>query len=708
MPGQSAPSAPRARLAWTAALILGLSLACYWPALRGGLIWDDDAHVTKPELRSAAGLGQIWSNPRATQQYYPLLHSAFWVEHRLWGDAALGYHLASVLEHSAAALLLVLVLRRLRVPGAGLAGLVFAVHPVCVESVAWISEQKNTLSLVFYLLAALAYLGFDGARGRPGAGRLYFLASALFAMALLTKTVTATLPAALLVVLWWQRGRVDWRRDVRPLVPWFALAAASGAFTAWVERTLIGAQGAAFDLSPAERCLLAGRVVWFYLGKLLWPVHLVFIYPHWDAKSDAAGWAGYLAAAVLVTVALWLLRGRMRGPLAAWLLFTGSLFPVLGFFNVYPFLFSYVADHFQYLASLGIFAAAAAGAARLAGRAPGPVRAAGPVLAAAIVAALCVLSNLQSRMYADEPTLYRATIERNPACWMAHNNLGLWHEGRGDLAGAVAEYEEAIRLKEDFASVHNNLGGILRRIPGRSDEALAHLQEAIRLQPDFPEAHSNLGVWYEDHGDLPKAAAQFEEALRENPRYATAHNDLGSVLAMTPSRLGEAAAQFQEAVRLEPDYAEAHANLGSAWMGAPGRLGDAVAEYEEAVRLRPGSAEAHNSLANALLKAPDRLGEAVAQFEEALRLRPDYGEAHNNLGLALNAQGRPADAAAHFREALRLLPGHPEIHFNLALALLRTPGGEAEAAEHLEAFLRLAPDNERARELLARIRAAAP
>jgi tetratricopeptide (TPR) repeat protein len=708
MQGPRAPSVPRASLWWTAALILGLSLACYWPALRGGLIWDDDAHVTKPELRSAAGLWQIWSNPRATQQYYPLLHSAFWVEHRLWGDATLGYHLASVLEHAAAALLLVLILQRLRAPGARLAGVVFAVHPVCVESVAWISEQKNTLSLVFYLLAALAYLGFDGARGRPGAARLYLLSSLLFVLALLTKTVTATLPAALLVIFWWQRGRVDWRRDVRPLVPWFALAAASGAFTSWVERTLIGAQGAAFDLTLAERCLLAGRVVWFYLGKLLWPAHLVFIYPRWDARSDAPGWTGYLVAALLVTAALWLLRGRMRGPLAAWLFFAGSLFPALGFFNVYPFLFSYVADHFQYLASMGIIAAAAAGAALLFGRAPQAVRAAGPGLAAALVAALAVLSNAQSRMYADQPTLYRTTIERNPACWMAHNNLGLWHEGRGDIADAVAEYQEAIRLKEDFASVHNNLGGILRRMPGRADEAFAHLQEALRLQPDFPEAHSNLGVWYEDRGDLASAAAQFEEALRENPRYATAHNDLGSVLAMTPGRLGDAVAHFQEAVRLQPDYAEAHANLGSAWMGTPGRMDDAVAEYEEAVRLRPDSAEAHNSLANALLKLPGRLGKAVAQFEEALRLRPGYGEAHNNLGLALNAQGRPADAAAQFREALRLLPAHPEIHFNLALALLRTPGGEAEAAGHLEAFLRVAPDNERAKQILSRIRAAAP
>jgi tetratricopeptide (TPR) repeat protein len=707
MQGQSATPPTRASLWWTAALIAGLSLACYWPALRGGLLWDDDAHVTRPGLRAVSGLWQIWSDPRATQQYYPLLHSAFWAEHRLWGDATLGYHLANVGQHALCALLLVAALRRLRVPGAALAGVLFAVHPVCVESVAWISEQKNTLSLVFYLLSGLAYLRFDGERGGPGAGRTYGLASLLFVLALLTKSVTATLPAAILLVLWWQRGRISWR-DVRPLVAWFAVAVASGLFTAHVERTLVGAQGAEFDLPFLQRLLLAGRIVWFYAGKLLWPRDLVFIYPHWDARSAGAGWAGYLAAAVAVTAALCVLARRSRGPLAAWLFFVGSLFPALGFFNVYPFLFSYVADHFQYLACMGAAAAAGAGLAALLGAASPALRCASWALAAALVATLVILSNAQSRIYVDQPTLYQATLQRNPACWMAHNNLGLWHEGRGELAAAVGEYEEAIRLKGDFASVHNNLGGLLRTVPGRADEAYTHILEAIRLQPDFPEAHNNLGVWYEDRGNLDLAVAQFQEALHEKPDYATAENNLGSVLARMPGRLEEAAAHFQEAVRLQPGFAEAHGNLGSAWLGTPGRLDDAIAEFEEAVRLRPGSAEARNGLANALSRKPERLNDAVAQFEEAIRLKPDYAEARNNLGLVLNGQGRAAEAIVQFKEALRLLPDHPEIRFNIALALLRTPGGANEAAGQLEALLQASPDNERARQLLARIRASQP
>jgi len=701
------PSAPRAGPWWTAALILVLTLACYWPALRGGLVWDDDAHVTRADLRSVPGLWRIWSDVRATQQYYPLLHSAFWVEHRLWGDSTLGYHLVNLLLHAACACLLVLLLRRLKVPGAALAGLVFAVHPVCVESVAWISEQKNTLSLVFYLLAALAYLRFDEGRGTPKAARSYAVASFLFVLALLTKTVTATLPAALLVVLWWQRGRVA-RRDVLPLVPWFVLAALSGLFTAAVEHDLVGARGSQFDLTLLERCLLAGRVIWFYLGKLLWPFDLVFVYPRWDVKSAAPGWAGYLAAAVMVTAALWLLRRRSRGPLAAWLFYVGSLFPALGFVNVFPFIFSYVADHFQYLASIGIITACSAGAAMLAARAGPSVRSACRALAALLVAALAVLSAAQSRTYSDRYTLYETTIERNPRCWMAHNNLGLWYEERGDLKAAIAQYEEALRLKEDYASVHNNLGGILRTMPGRSDEAFEHIREAVRLEPGFAEAHNNLGVWYGDRGDRENAAAEYGEALRLKPSYATAHNNLGSVLATMPGRMDEAVAHFQEAVRLKPDFAEARNNLGTAWLNTPGRSSDAIAQFEEALRARPDFAQAHKNLGNALLRTPDRLDEAIAQFGEALRLQPDDGEARNNLGLALNAKGRPAEAVAQFEDALRLMPAYAEIRLNIAMALLRIPGRENEAEAQLEAFLEARPGNETALRMLSRIRANRP
>ena len=263
------------------ALIFILALFCYWPALNGELLWDDPAHVTRPDQQSWDGLIRIWTTPLATQQYYPFLHSVFWLQHRLWGNSTLGYHLIIVLEHATAAWLLALCLRRLwnlpSIPNTGqsaiprgtewVAALLFTVHPVCVESVAWISEQKNTLSLLFYLAAAFVYLGFSATR-RP---RTYGLATFLFLLALTSKTTTTTLPAALLVVLWWKHGRLSWKKDVAPLLPWFLLAATAGLATAWFEKNLLGADGSEYTLTLIERTLLAGRAVWFYLRILFWP-----------------------------------------------------------------------------------------------------------------------------------------------------------------------------------------------------------------------------------------------------------------------------------------------------------------------------------------------------------------------------------------------------------------------------------------------------
>jgi hypothetical protein len=331
------------------AVILAAVLAAYWPALRGGLLWDDPAHITAPALQSLHGLWRIWFSLGATQQYYPLLHSAFWIEHRLWGDAVLGYHLANLAQHALAACLVVAIVRRLELPGAWLAGMVFALHPVCVEAVAWISEQKSTLSAVFYLSSALIYLGFDRTRRRSS----YLWALGLFILALLTKTVTATLPMALLVIFWWQRGRLDWRRDIRPLLPWIALGAAAGLFTAWVERTLIGAQGAAYALTD-HPALPPGRprdLVLRRQAALARQPDLQL--PALEAGPRRALAILYPLGVLAVAIGLCLLARRPR-PAGRLLLFVGTLFPVLGFFNIYPFLFSYVADHFQYLASLAL------------------------------------------------------------------------------------------------------------------------------------------------------------------------------------------------------------------------------------------------------------------------------------------------------------------------------------------------------------------
>ncbi len=611
--------------------------AVYAPAIGGLRIWDDDAHITRAGLLSLSGLRRIWLDPGATQQYYPVLHTAFWVEHHLWGGSVAGYHLSNVLLHALAACLFAFALGWLKTVGpdgaaAGpaepdwLAGLLFALHPVCVESVAWISEQKNTLSTVLYLLAALAFLswreeGGPGGRRRPG---LYLAATGLFVLALLTKSVTATLPAVIAVGLWWRQGRLGWRRDVLPLGPWLALAGAAGCVTVWVERRFVGASGAAFTLTAADRLQVAGRALWFYAGKLAWPFHLAFIYPRWTLGGAPGAAYVYPVAALALAGVLWAIRGRSRGPLAAALAFAGGLFPALGFFNVYPFLFSFVADHWQYLASLGAFALASAGLREIPRVAPVRLRGVAWAGIAALLAVLATLSWRQARLYRDPETLYRATLRENPGCWLAHDELGN-----------------------------------LLMAEGRLDEAKEHYLAAAELEPANAQAHNNLGVIHHRRGELKEAADQFRKALRLRPDSGGTHLNLGDI-ASESGNYGEAVSEYLEAARLNPDLApdarnkaaRAHYALGVGLAGA-GRLPEAEQEYRLALELAPDFASAHANLGGALANL-GRVDEAVLELEAACRLAPADAAVQENLGLALRLAGREAEAQARLAEAERL------------------------------------------------------
>ncbi len=597
------------------AFILVVTLAAYYPALTGDFLWDDAGHVTHPALQSWSGLGRIWCEVGATQQYYPLLHSAFWFEHRIWGDATVGYHLINVLWHVTSACLLVAILRRWVVPGALLAGLIFALHPVCVESVAWIAEQKNTLSTVCYLAAVLAWLRFEDER-RPAR---YVVASLWFLAALLTKTVTATLPAALLVVAWWRHGRLSWRDHVRPLLPWLVLGVAAGIGTAWFESTQIGAGGEGFTLGVMERGLLAGRVGWFYLGKLLWPAGLTFFYPRWTIDA-AIAWQWLFPGATVGLLAglVWWQR-RNRAPLAAVLLFGGTLFPVLGFVNVYPFVFSYVADHFQYLASMGMIAFLTAVATRGFALMPWP-RWSGPAMAAGVLMILGGLTWWQSGMYRDVFALYETTLARNPSSWVARLNLG-------------TALDEA----------------------GRPEAGLPHLQRALELKPGFPETLNSLGNVLNRLGRSREALPLLEQAVRSQPRFAAAHNTLGATL-MALGRADEGIAAFGRALAINPTLTIARVNYGWA-LGNQGRVAEAVEQFEQARRLQPDLADVELKWA-LTLAMHDRLIEALPHFERAVALQPEDADVRHALGHALLAFGRTEDAMAQFREALRLDPNH--------------------------------------------------
>ena len=516
---------------------VGLMLLVYWPALRSSFVWDDDAYVTQNLLlRSTGGLGQIWSQLTATPQYYPLVHTSFWLEYHLWGLNPLGYHTVNVLLHTLASLLLWRVLVRLKVPGAWLAAGIFALHPVNVESVAWVTERKNVLSGVFYFAAALAYLHFaqetGGRRQETGAGsastaahpwmsRHYWLALFLFVCALLSKTVACSLPAALLLVLWWKKGRLVWQ-DWLPTIPFFGAGLTLGLVTSWLERTHVGAQGTEWAFGFPERCLIAGRAVWFYAAKVFWPANLTFIYPRWQINS-AVWWQWLFPVAALAVVGLlWGLRRRIgRGPLVAVLFFGGTLFPALGFTNVYPMLFSFVADHFQYLAGVGLMVLAVAGLDKL----QRPI----PLAAVVLPLVLGVLTWKQAHIYADLETLWKDTLAKNPDCWLAHYNLGTYLDKKGQTDEMIRQFQEALRLKPDAES-HYNLGTAFDK-KAQTDEAVRQYQEAIRLQPDFAPAYNNLGYLWASRGEnLDQARALIEKAVQLEPGNPGFLDSLGWVL----------------------------------------------------------------------------------------------------------------------------------------------------------------------------------
>src|SRR5881398_1071116 len=514
---------------WFFCVILAVvTMLAYHPAWLGGVLWDDDAHIGGPELRTLDGLRRIWFVPRTAQQYYPLLYSSYWFQQRLFGDSTAGYHLVNLLLHIGCAVLVLKILRFLRIPGAELAAMIFALHPVNVETVAWIAERKNALSGIFALAATLFYLKFDESRDlevpsrdsstsfhsarndKTHRGRRsYALAIGLFLLGLLSKTAIVTLPLVWLVIFWWKRGAISWRRDVVPSIPFFFLAAVAGLVTRWFENTGIGYKATILDLSLLDRCLIAGRAVWFQLGNLLCPSNLMFVYPRWEI--NAAVWWQYLfpVAVLGLLVILWSLRRWSRAPLAGVLVYIFLLLPSLGFLNIYFFFYSFVSDHWQYLACLGIITPCASGIVLLAGQLKSWQVWLERGTTLLLAGVLFLLTWQQSRMYTNAETLYRTTIADNPACWMAYNNLGIITSQANRIPKAMELFKQALRINPDNAEAHYNLGNALVQT-GRTSEAIDQYEKALRINPNYAEAHNNLGNVLCQTGRTSKAIDQYE------------------------------------------------------------------------------------------------------------------------------------------------------------------------------------------------------
>jgi len=536
------------------------------------------------------------------------------------------------------ALLLYRLLLYLKVPGAWLAAAVFALHPVQVESVAWVTERKNVLSALFYLgsmLCLFRFFGLAGDKEEKSNLRWYFLGLLLFVCALLSKTVTCTLPAAMLLVLWWKRDRLR-GREVAALAPFFTLGLAMGLATAWLEQHHVGAIGPEWNLSFGERFLIAGRALWFYVGKLIWPAELIFNYPRWQV--DVGVWSQYIypAGVLFVLLILWFLRKRFgRGPLVGFLFFCGTLFPALGFFDVYPFRYSYVADHFQYLASIGLIVLLVEVITKLFSKLLERSERIAWLIGLIVLVLLGGQTWNQGYVYKDIKTLWTDTLEKNPQSWLAYNNLGVVMAREGRLEEALSHYSTALRLYANGPEVHNNLGNALAR-QGKFQEAIGHLSRALQIDPEYAEAHNDLGNILAMQGRPEEAIRHYSEALRIKPEYAMAHNNLGNLLAMQ-GRFEEAMGHYLQALQIDPEYAEVHNNLGN-MLARQGRLEQARKHCSEALRIKPDYAKAHYNLAN-ILAEMGKFEEAIDHYSEALRIKPDYLAARKNLELVLQLKG---------------------------------------------------------------------
>jgi tetratricopeptide (TPR) repeat protein len=621
--------------AWLLALLLVAgTIIAYLPVWHAGVIWDDESLViSNPLIHRLDGLSRFWFSTQPVD-YYPVTSTMLWVEWRLWGANPMGYHVVNVLLHACSAVVLWRVLQRLKLPGAWLAAALFAVHPVNVESVAWIVQRKNVLAMLFYLVSLLGYLRFDPVAGPANSTepaphhlqrRWYWFSLATFLLALLSKTAVAPMPFVLLGLAWWRRGAVR-RRDLRRSLPFFAMAVGVGLVSFWFQsHRAIGSDIVRTD-SFWARLAGAGWAVWFYLYKAALPLHLNAIYPRW--QIDGGQWWSYVPGLLWVAVLLgcWRYRrGWGRGPLFSLGYFAVMLLPVLGFLDIGFMLMSLVADHWQYFAIVGPLSFAAAAITR---RQPG---ARAVALGGTLLLGLGGLTWRQCGLYADPGTFWRAVLTANPDSWLAHNNLGNDLFERGQVDEAMAHYQRAVELAPHYATAHYNLGGVLRQ-KGQLDKAIAEFRRALEIQPVYSMAHYNLGEVLRQEGAVDEAIAHYRRALESHPDYAEAHNSLGNAL-LRKGQVDEALVHLRQALELHPDRAEDHNNIANV-LWQKGQVQEALAHYQKALEIRPAYALAHYNLGQ-MLQQEGQVREAITHFQKALEIQPDLAPACNSLAWVL-------------------------------------------------------------------------
>ena len=601
---------------WISLALIVLNVGVYAPLRHFDFVkWDDHQYITDNShvLAGMTWRGVAWA---FTTSHGPYWHPLTWLSHmldaQLFGLNAGGHHATSILLHIATTLLLFELLWRATgtLARSAFVAALFAVHPLHVESVAWVAERKDVLSALFWMLTLWAYGWY--AR-RPAVGR-YLAVLVFFACGLMAKPMIVTLPFALLLLDWWPLQRVaSWRRLVAEKIPLVAFAAASGVVTFVLQR----GQGALPGLDAIPLTLRAVNALTSYvayMGRMLWPTRLAALYPYPGALPE--WWVVCGALLILIGTSIVAIRSARRHQyvLVGWFWYLGTLVPVIGLIQSGE---QSMADRFLYIPLIGLFVIVAWGGPDLLEHWP-QRRVALPVAAAIAIGACAVTARAQVPYWANNLTLWERVVAVT----------GPNYRGEGNLAMALQD-------------------------AGRESDAIAHYLEALRINPGFVDAHDNLGLVLASQGRTAEAIVHYAEALRLNPKDADAHNNLGNVLA-EQGKMDDALAHFSDAVRLKPQFPEAHNNLANA-LASQGRTAEAIDHYTEALRLEPSFADAHNGLGGALI-AQGRIAEAVTHFENAVRLDPNFLPARHNLATVLAQQGRIEEATRQLEAALKIDP----------------------------------------------------
>jgi tetratricopeptide (TPR) repeat protein len=646
-------------------LIVAVILA-YQQVWHFGFIWDDDQHLTQnPCIIGPLGLKEIWTT--AAARICPLVLSNFWLQHQLWGLEPLPYHLMNVGFHAASAVVLWKVLKHLQMPGAWLGAALWALHPVQVETVAWVTELKNTQSGLFFLLTLWFFLKWqegEASAARKSSERDYALALVCAALAMASKSSTVILPLVLGLGAWWQEGRWRWNLLIR-LAPFFLLAMIASGLAMWTQH-LEGANEPEWVRGGPERLATVGRVAWFYLGKLLAPYPLIFVYPRWEIDPAQISTFFPSLALVVVWLVLWRKRHSQWRPLFfGFTYFLIALLPVLGLVNHYFLRYSFVGDHFQYLASIGPLALVAAGITQTLIYLEKQKIFLRPVLYGVLLVGLGVWTWRQSAQYESDEALWRTTLLGNLDCWMAYTNLGIGLLQKGQADQAEFHFRKALTIKPVYAIGQNNLGSALLQ-EGKMDDAIVHFQKALEITPDFAEAHCNLGNALLHVDRVEEAVMHSQKALALRPSFAEANYNLGNAM-MLKGQPDKAGAYFQKALALDPDQAEAHNNLGSLLL-QEGKVDEAITHFSRAVQLQPANASFQANLAWILATTPRAElrngGRAVSLAEQANQLTGETNPVIlRTLAASYAEAGRFSEAA---ETALRGLEGaHAEANTEL-------------------------------------------